>query len=199
MRKTSLFQADEFVKMVSVIIASVLPTLPFSTHWVTITTLWTFCSQTIFQKSSLVPGRGPCVAMYSRRKLLPWKQRAWTPRNSDNPCDWLIGVYEKMMLLLTRSLTSVNTLSSLSQVSETSVIISSSPILLLTSKWVFIEISLCNGLLHIQPKLNPVLTKPGVFVLQSLYGHQKTQTGKLRNEVTMKEKLLGGPTHLSKN
>ena len=47
------------------------PTLPFSTHWVTMTTLWTFCSQTIFQKSSLVPGRGPCVAMYSLRKLFP--------------------------------------------------------------------------------------------------------------------------------
>lgn len=48
-------------------------TLPFSTHWVTITTLCTFCSHTIFQKSSLVPGSGPCVATYSLRKLLPYE------------------------------------------------------------------------------------------------------------------------------
>lgn len=46
-------------------------TRPFSTHWVTMTTLWTFCSHAIFQKSSLVPGSGPCVAIYSRLKLLP--------------------------------------------------------------------------------------------------------------------------------
>lgn len=49
-------------------------TLPFSTHCVTITMLCTFCSQTIFQKSSLVPGKGPWVAMYSRLKLLPFKR-----------------------------------------------------------------------------------------------------------------------------
>lgn len=48
-------------------------TLPFSTHCVTITMLCTFCSQTIFQKSSLVPGKGPWVAIYSRLKLLPFK------------------------------------------------------------------------------------------------------------------------------
>lgn len=46
-------------------------TMPLSTHWVTITRLCAFCSHTMRQKSSLVPGRGPCVAIYSHLKLFP--------------------------------------------------------------------------------------------------------------------------------
>lgn len=60
-----------------------LLTRPFSTHWVTMTMLWTFCSHTIFQKSSLVPGSGPWVTMYSLLKLLPCNEfTIWRVRNN---------------------------------------------------------------------------------------------------------------------
>ena len=50
-------------------------TLLFSLHWVSMTRIWDFCCRTIFQKSFLVSGSGPCVAMYSWGELYPWKTK----------------------------------------------------------------------------------------------------------------------------
>lgn len=44
-------------------------TLLFSLHWVSMTIIWDFCCRTIFQKSFLVSGSGPCVAIYSWDEL----------------------------------------------------------------------------------------------------------------------------------
>ena len=46
-------------------------TLFLSTHCVAMTITCVFCSHIILQKSSVVPGRGPCVAMYARGCLCP--------------------------------------------------------------------------------------------------------------------------------
>ena len=46
-------------------------TLEFSTRLVTMTMEVVFCSQTIVQKSIMVFGSGPCVAMYSLSVLSP--------------------------------------------------------------------------------------------------------------------------------
>ena len=42
-----------------------------STHCVAMTITKVFCSHIILQKSSVVPGNGPCVAMYARGWLYP--------------------------------------------------------------------------------------------------------------------------------
>lgn len=50
-------------------------TLLFSLHCVSMTMIWDFCCRTIFQKSFLVSGSGPCVAIYSWGELYPWRMK----------------------------------------------------------------------------------------------------------------------------
>ena len=47
-------------------------TLPSSTRLVSMTMVAVFCSHTMFQKSTTVCSRGPCVEMYSRVLLKPY-------------------------------------------------------------------------------------------------------------------------------
>lgn len=52
-------------------------TRPFSTHLVSITIDWTFCSQTTLHRSSRVLGSGPCATMYSLFELYPYGTYSW--------------------------------------------------------------------------------------------------------------------------
>jgi hypothetical protein len=48
-------------------------TLSLSIHWVNITKILALFSQIIIQKSFIVDGSGPCVAMYSLPEENPFK------------------------------------------------------------------------------------------------------------------------------
>jgi len=48
-------------------------TLALSLHWVNITKILALFSQIIIQKSFIVDGSGPCVAMYSLPEENPFK------------------------------------------------------------------------------------------------------------------------------
>ena len=65
-------------------------TIPFSSQLHNITIPLQLYSQIILQKSSLVAGRGPCVAMNSRFELKPWNRNIG--RRSSRDTYEIVGV-----------------------------------------------------------------------------------------------------------